>query len=130
MDGAGDQFLTGSAFARDEHGGVEIGDATHELIDALHLRAAANEAIAAGRFFQFLLYGLELLFKRGVLTGAAEHGFEIADRRRAAAIAESAVPYEFKRRRAKAVVRHDDRWDVRSDQLAGKFNTFLERITI
>ena len=52
MDGAGDQFLAGAAFAGDQHRGVEIGDAAHELIDALHLRAGADEAVAAGRLFQ------------------------------------------------------------------------------
>ena len=38
VNGAGDQFLAGSAFARDQHGGVEIGDAADQLINALHAR--------------------------------------------------------------------------------------------
>ena len=48
MDGAGDQFLAGSAFAGDQHRGIEIGDAADELIDALHLRAGADEPVATG----------------------------------------------------------------------------------
>jgi len=117
MDGASDQFLAGSAFAGDEHGGVEVGDAADELINALHLRAGADETVAAGGLFELLLDGLELFFEGGVLARPAEHGFEIANRRRAAAVAESAVAHQLKGGGAKAIVGHDDRWDIRSNQL-------------
>ena len=36
VNGAGDQLLAGAAFAGDEHGGIEIGDAADELVNALH----------------------------------------------------------------------------------------------
>ena len=58
MNGAGDQFLAGSAFAGDEHGGVEIGDAAHQLIDALHAGAGSDDAIAGARLLDALLHAV------------------------------------------------------------------------
>ena len=50
VNGAGDEFLAGAAFAGDQHRGVEVGDAADQLINALHLRAGADDAVAgAGR---------------------------------------------------------------------------------
>ena len=58
MDGAGNQFLAGSAVARHQDRGVEIGYATYQLINPLHVRARSNQPIASRRLFETLLHGL------------------------------------------------------------------------
>ena len=44
IDGAGDEFLAGAAFAGDERGGVRLRDLADELEDLLHRLAAADDA--------------------------------------------------------------------------------------
>ena len=52
VNGAGDEFLAGAAFAGDERGGVAGGDLADELEDLLHRLAAADDA-------QFVILGFE-----------------------------------------------------------------------
>ena len=56
IDGPGDEFLAGAAFAQDQHGYILRGDPADRLIDRLHRRAAADQGV--GR-----LVGLVLLPK-------------------------------------------------------------------
>ena len=45
MEGAGDQFLAGAAFALDEDGGVGIGYFCNEVVNLLHARTGANDVL-------------------------------------------------------------------------------------
>ena len=100
VNGAGDQFLAGATFAGDQHRGIEIGDAMHQLINPLHLRTRSDQPVATGGHAQLLLHGLQLLPQRGVLERPAEHGLEIANRGRTAAVSKSACANQFKGGRA------------------------------
>ena len=60
MNGAGDQFFAGTAFAGYQHGGIEVGYATNELINVLHLRTGPDHPVATATMLQLLLCGLEL----------------------------------------------------------------------
>jgi len=87
---ARDQFLSSSTFAGYQHRGIEIGNAAHQLINAL-IAGWTDELIATGEVLDAMVHGLELLLERGVFTGPAEHGLEFADRWGAAAVAEGSV---------------------------------------
>jgi hypothetical protein len=39
-------FLPGAAFAGDQHGSVDVGDAANQVVHLLHARAGADHAIA------------------------------------------------------------------------------------
>ena len=45
MDGAGDNFFAGAAFAADENGGIALRDAGDELFHLANLTAFANEVV-------------------------------------------------------------------------------------
>jgi hypothetical protein len=130
MDGPGNQFLAGSASPGHQHRGVEIGHAAHELIDALHLLTGADNVVAMAGLFHALLSGVQLLLQRGILVGPAEHGLEIANGRRAAAVTEGPGADQFKRCGAQAVVGHQDGGNIRCDQAPGAGNAFLKRIAM
>jgi hypothetical protein len=46
MDGAGNDLLSGSRLAGDEHGGIAIGDAANRLGDRAHRRACSHQLVA------------------------------------------------------------------------------------
>ena len=69
VNGAGDELLAGSAVAGDENGGVEIGYAAHQLVDALHAGAGTDDAIAIAGLFDALLDAVQLLLERRGLAG-------------------------------------------------------------
>ena len=85
VDGAGNEFFSGTAFAGDEHGGVDVGDAAHEVIDLLHCgRWNRSCGRSWRRLPSALLRQLEFPPEGGVLVGAAEHCLEVADGGRSA----------------------------------------------
>jgi hypothetical protein len=48
MDGAGDEFLAGAAFAADEHAGIARGHQSDALEDILHRRTSADDLFGFG----------------------------------------------------------------------------------
>ena len=72
MEGAGDQFLAGAAFAQDEDGAVGVGHALDHLEDVLHLGGIADELVE-------LVFFLELLFEVDVLGNGVVVGEGAAD---------------------------------------------------
>ncbi len=130
VNGAGNQLLAGSAFAGHQHRGIQIGDAMHQLINPLHLRTGANHLVATGGHIQLLLHRLQLLPQRGVLIRPAEHGLEIANRGRPAAVAKGAGANQFKGGGTKPVVGHNHGGNLRGDQALGTADALLQRIVI
>ena len=78
--------------------------------------------------FNALLHVLQLLLQRGGFAGAAEHGFEVANGRRAAAVAEGAGAHQLKCGGAQAVVGHEDGRNIGGDQDARVVDALLQRI--
>ena len=126
MNGAGDQFLAGAAFAGDQHRGIEIGDAMHQLVDPLHLRTRSDQLVATGGHAQLLLHGLQLLPQRGVLERPAEHCLEIANRGGTAAVSKSACANQFKSGRTQAIVGHDHCGNLSRNQTLGTAYALLQ----
>ena len=62
----------------------------------------------------------ELLLERGGLACAAEHGLEIANGGRPAAVAKGSGAHQFEGGGAQAVVGHEDGRDVGGDQDAAR----------
>ena len=95
VDGAGNQFLAGAAFALNQNRGIDAGHAADQVVDRDHGRAAAHHLVAFGEFGQALFFGAEVVALHGFVVGAAHHHAQFAQRRRAAAIAESALPNQL-----------------------------------
>ena len=74
---AGDQLLAGAALALDEDGGVRRADLPEHVEDALHRRAAADDALEAVALVHLALqvaaFADEALFLRRLLDLRAEH---------------------------------------------------------
>ena len=77
-----------------------------------------------------LLRGVQLPLQRVGLACALQHGFQIANRRRAAAVSKRARADKFECRGAKAVVGHDDRRHVAGNQSLGAADALLQCIAI
>src|ERR1700691_3116603 len=128
MNGAGDEFLAGSAVTGDQHGGVEIGYAAHQLVNALHVGTGTDDAIAIAGLFDALLDAVQLLLEGRGFTSPDEHGLEVPNRWRAATVAKCARTNEFEGSGTQAVVGHQDGWDIGGDKTPGKFEASLERV--
>ena len=115
VNGAGNEFLAGAAFAGDQNRGIEIGYAAHQLIDALHVGAGSDDAIARARLLDAVLHAVQLLLERRGLAGAAEHGLQVANGGRAACIAKGSGADQFECGRTQTVVGHEDGRDIGSD---------------
>ena len=94
------------------------------------MRTFADQLIAASGLFEPMLHGVQLLLKGGVFEGPAEHGLEVANRGRPAAIAEGSGANQFKGRGAKAVVGQNQRGYLRRNQAPGTTEPLLQRIMI
>src|SRR5581483_2710175 len=79
VNGARDQLLAGSAFAGDQHGGIEIGDAADKLKHALHARARTKNLVATAGVINRAMRAVKLLLERGVLIGPAQHRLQVTD---------------------------------------------------
>ena len=128
VNGAGDQFLAGAAFAGNQNRGIEIGYAADQLIDALHGGAGSDDAIALFRILDARLRIVQLLFERRGLAGAAEHGLQVANRRRPARVAKGAGTHQLERRGTQTVLGHEDGRDVGSDEAARARDARLQRV--
>ena len=94
------------------------------------LRAGADDLVATGGLLDPLLHGMQLLLERGVFIGPAEHGLQVADGGRAAAVAKGAHADQFECRGAKAVVGHDDGGNVGSDQSRAALDALAQRVAV
>src|ERR1700691_1552388 len=126
MNGAGDEFLAGSAVAGDQNGGVEIRYAAHQLVDALHIGTGTDDAIAIAGLFDALLDAVQLLLEGRGFTSPDEHCLEVANRWWAATVAKCARTNEFEGSGTQAVVGHQDSRDIRCDKASGKFEASLK----
>jgi hypothetical protein len=77
VDGAGDQFLAGAAFAHDEHGNVAGGHLPGGGDDLPHRLALADDPLEARLLGDLLLQGLILLLQGAAFGGAIHLGAEI-----------------------------------------------------
>src|ERR1700722_371242 len=80
MNCVGDELLAGAAFSGDENGCIDAGDAAHEIVNSVHLRAGSAHSVATALGGpQLLLSGLKFLLEDEVLMGAADQCFEISN---------------------------------------------------
>ncbi len=128
VNGAGDQFLAGAAFAGDENRGVEVGYAADQLIHSLHVGCRAQNLIAARGFLDALLHGVQLLLQRGVLMRPLQHCLQIANGRGTAAVAEATHAHQLKCSGSQAVVREQNCRYIGRDQAPRAFDPFLQSV--
>ena len=75
VDGVGDEFLAGAAFALDEDGGAGGGDLLDRVEDLVHGGGIADEALQAEVFLDLLLELEVLLLQSRGPAGRAGSGF-------------------------------------------------------
>ncbi len=76
-DGLRDEFLAYAAFAAKDDGGAGAGDSFNGLIDLLHSRAAADEAMEGGFAFDLLEEAAAFEFEGALFDGAGEDDLQL-----------------------------------------------------
>jgi hypothetical protein len=78
VQGAGDQFLAGAAFAGHQHRGAGVGDGADQIADLLHVAALADHF---GFVAQLRAQAAVFAFGVLVLEGALDDDFQFSNRR-------------------------------------------------
>ena len=137
VDGAGDEFLAGAAFALDQNRGIDGGNAGDELLYILECRAGPDHglSICGGCFRGQGRGGLFAGDIRGAvgsgrIVSLGQHAAEFANGRRTAAIAECALGNHLGGGGAEDVVGEHDHGGLGVDEAGGAGDALLEPVVV